>query len=90
VLEIDVQGARQVRDALPEAISIFIAPPSFEQLRERLEGRGSDSPAQIERRLTAARDELAARDEFPYVIENDRLERALDELVELAARVCRR
>jgi guanylate kinase len=90
VLEIDVQGARQVRDALPEATRIFIAPPSFEQLRERLEGRGSDSPAQIERRLTAARDELAARDEFPYVIENDRLERALDELVELAARVCRR
>ena len=59
VLEIDVQGARQVRETLPEAVLIFIEPPSFEALDERLTGRGSDSPEQIERRLAAAREELA-------------------------------
>ncbi len=59
VLEIDLQGARQVRETLPEATQIFIAPPSPEDLRERLEGRGSDSPEQIARRLDAAEVEMA-------------------------------
>jgi guanylate kinase len=88
VLEIDVQGARQVRDALPDAALIFIEPPSFEDLVERLTERGSDSPEQIERRLAAAREELAARDEFHYHVCNDDLERAVDELSELAATMC--
>ena len=85
MLEIDVQGARQVREALPEAKLIFIEPPSFEDLERRLAGRASDQPDQIERRLAAARDELAAAGEFDHRIVNDDLQRALQELSELAA-----
>jgi guanylate kinase len=85
VLEIDVQGARQVREALPEAVSIFIEPPSFEDLERRLRARASDRPEQIERRLDAARDELLAAEEFDHRIVNADLKRALHELEELAA-----
>jgi len=85
VLEIDVQGARQVRESLPEAVLIFIEPPSFEDLEQRLVARASDRPEQIERRLAAARDELAAAGEFDHRIVNDDLQRALRELSELAA-----
>jgi guanylate kinase len=88
VLEIDVQGARQVRERLPEAKLIFIEPPSFEDLEARLAGRGSDRPEQIERRLAAARDELAAAGEFDHRVVNDDLQRALQELGELAATMC--
>ena len=88
VLEIEVQGARQVRDALPGATQVFIAPPSDEALRTRLVGRGSDEAEQIERRLAVAKEELAARDEFRHVIVNDRLEDAVQELVELVATMC--
>ena len=87
VLEIEVEGARQVRNALPEATQVFIAPPSDEALRERLEGRSTDAPEEIERRLTRAREELAAREEFGKVIVNDDLDRATDELVDLAATI---
>jgi guanylate kinase len=85
VLEIDVQGARQVRETLPAATRVFIEPPSFEDLIARLRGRGSDDAPQIERRLAAAREELEARDEFDHRIINDELDRALQELSELAA-----
>jgi guanylate kinase len=85
VLEIDVQGARQVREALPEAKLIFIEPPSFEVLERRLAARASDRPEQIERRMAAARDELAAAGEFDHRIVNDDLEHALQELTKLAA-----
>jgi guanylate kinase len=88
VLEIDVQGARQVREALPDAVQIFIEPPSFEDLERRLAGRGSDLPTQIERRLEAARDELAAAREFDHRVVNDDLERALTDLAGLAATMC--
>jgi guanylate kinase len=88
VLEIEVQGARQVREALPGAVQVFIAPPSDEALRTRLVGRGSDEPEQIERRLAVAADELAARDEFEHVIVNDRLEEEVEELVRLVATMC--
>jgi guanylate kinase len=80
VLEIEVQGARQVRERVPEAKTVFIAPPSREALRQRLVGRGSDSPEQIERRLRVAEEELAAEDEFDKVIINDDLNRAVQEL----------
>jgi len=80
VLEIEVQGARQVRASLPEAVEIFIAPPSLESLRERLLARGLDDPGAVERRLEIARGELAARDEFDAVIVNDELERAIADL----------
>ena len=88
LLEIEVQGARQVRDALPAAVQVFIAPPSDDALRTRLVGRGADDPQQIERRLAVAREELAARSEFRHVIVNDRLEDAVDELVQLVATMC--
>jgi len=88
VLEIDLQGARQIRDTLPEAVQVFIAPPSAEDLRRRLEARGSDSPQQIARRLELAEVELAAQQEFAKVVVNDDVERAVGELVELAATMC--
>jgi guanylate kinase len=85
VLEIDLQGARKVRRALPEAKQVFIAPPSLEDLRRRLEGRGSDSPEQISDRLAVAPRELAARAEFECVVVNDEVDRALEELEGLVA-----
>jgi guanylate kinase len=87
VLEIEVQGARQVRERVPEATSVFIAPPSEDALRTRLVGRGSDSPEQIERRLEVAREELAARDEFDHVVVNDDLGAAVEELSRLVATI---
>ena len=81
VLEIEVQGARQVRAAMPEAVQVFIAPPSLEALRTRLVGRGTDDQAEVERRLAVAEQELGAQPEFAHVVVNDRLEDALDELV---------
>jgi guanylate kinase len=85
VLEIDLQGARQVREELPEAVQMFIEPPSFEALEERLRRRAADSPEQIERRLAAARAELDAASEFDHRIVNDDLGRAVQELTELVA-----
>ena len=87
VLEIELQGARQVRAALPDAVQVFIAPPSLEALRERLVGRASERPEQIESRLGRAREELAARDEFAHVVVNDSLPRAVEELTGLAASI---
>ena len=89
VLEIEVQGARQVGEALPEATQVFIAPPNEETLRDRLEGRSTDAPEEIERRLARARDELAAASEWQRVIENDDLDRATEELIALAATIGR-
>jgi len=80
VLEIEVQGARQVREAVPDAVQVFIAPPSMDALRERLEGRGTDSPTAVQKRLATAGTEMAAQREFGHVVVNDRLERATDEL----------
>jgi len=81
VLEIELQGARQVRETMPEATQVFVAPPSLDALRARLVGRGTDDPQQIDRRLRSAEGELAAQDEFAKVVVNDRLEHAVDELV---------
>ena len=81
VLEIEVQGARQVRDALgDDAVLIFIAPPDEAMLRERLEGRGTDSAEDIEQRLRTAEVELAARAEFPLEVVNDDLQKATSDL----------
>ncbi len=82
VLEIEVQGARQVREAMPEAVQVFIAPPSADSLRQRLESRATDRPEEIERRLSAAEEELAARSEFAHVVVNDDLDRATNELTQ--------
>ncbi len=81
VLEIEVQGARQVRAAMRESVQVFIAPPDAAVLRERLDGRGTDSPTAIDARLEVAAQEMAAQDEFAYRVVNDDLGRAADELV---------
>ena len=76
VLEIEVQGARQIREAMPEVVQIFIAPPSEDALRARLVGRGTDDRGQVAARLATAREELRAQGEFGHVVINDRLEDA--------------
>jgi guanylate kinase len=83
VLEIEVQGARQIREALPEAVQVFIVPPSVDALRARLTGRGTDDPDEVARRLETAERELEAHDEFDEEVVNDRLEDALEELVKI-------
>jgi guanylate kinase len=87
VLEIEVQGARQVREALPDAVQVFIAPPSTEALRERLIARGTDSPEGIRARLAQAEEELGAQGEFQRVVVNDDLGRAAAELSGLVATI---
>ena len=87
VLEVELQGARQVREAMPGALRVFIEPPSAEDLRRRLEGRGLDSPEDVENRLEVARGELAAAHEFEHRIVNDDLARATDKLVGLVATI---
>lgn len=88
LLEIEVQGARQVRSAPglgQEAILVFLAPPSFEELARRLTGRGTEDEQTRERRLTAARDELAAEPEFDHTIVNTDVDAAVDGLIRLMA-----
>lgn len=80
LLEIDWQGAQQVRKIFPDAIGVFILPPSLEELERRLSGRGTDSAETVVRRIAAARDEMRHVDEFDYVIINDSLQQALSEL----------
>ena len=83
LLEIDLQGARQVRRAMPEALFVFLAPPSWAELVHRLVGRGTESPEERETRLATARAELAAQDEFDVVVVNHDVEQAAAELVSL-------
>jgi guanylate kinase len=85
LLEIEVQGARQVREAVPGALLVFLAPPSWSVLRDRLLGRGTESPEAVERRLQAARDELAAADEFDAVLVNADVQECAESLVALVA-----
>ena len=85
LLEIDWQGARQVRSNLPEAVSIFILPPSISALEERLRGRSTDSAAVIKRRLGEARGDMAHWDEFDHVVVNDDLLRAVGQLRSILA-----
>lgn len=80
VLEIDWQGARQVRTRFPEAVGIFIVPPSVAALRNRLGGRGQDSPEVIERRMRDARSELSHYGEYEYLVVNDVFDHALEDL----------
>ncbi len=85
LLEIDLQGARQVRRSMPQARLVFLAPPSWEELVRRLTGRGTESPEVIERRLDAARVELAAEKEFDVTLVNTSVQDVCDELVALMA-----
>lgn len=81
LLEIDLQGVRQVSQAMPEASTVFIAPPSWEVLRDRLTSRGTEDEASVARRLAVAREELAAQDEFDSVIVNADVEQAARQLL---------
>jgi guanylate kinase len=81
LLEIDLQGARQVRQTLPGARFVFLAPPTWDELVRRLVGRGTEGPEERERRLASARVELAAESEFDHTVVNDDVHRATDELV---------
>jgi guanylate kinase len=81
LLEIELQGARQVRTAMPDAHLVFLAPPSWEELVRRLTGRGTEDEERVARRLLLAREEMAAGTEFDEVIVNDDLEQAADRLV---------
>ena len=83
LLEIDLQGARQVRDQIPDALFVFLAPPSWDELVRRLVGRGTESVEERETRLDTARHELAAQPEFDVTIINDDVRRASEELVSL-------
>lgn len=83
LLEIDLQGARQVKESLPEATFVFLAPPSWDELVHRLVGRGTESAEEQHRRLETARLELAAEPEFDAVVVNDTVERAAEELVRI-------
>ena len=81
LLEIDLQGARQVRESLPDALFVFLAPPSWDELVRRLVGRGTEDDEEIERRLATARLELAAESEFDVTVVNTDVTRATDDLV---------
>lgn len=83
LLEIDLQGARQVRASMPDALFVFLAPPSWEELVNRLVGRGTESEEERERRLATARVELAAEQEFDVTVVNAEVGRATDDLVHL-------
>jgi guanylate kinase len=83
MLEIDLQGARQVRETMPEAFFVFLEPPSWEELVRRLVGRGTEGEAERERRLATAREELAAQPEFDVSIVNREVHAAAEELVAL-------
>ena len=83
LLEIDLQGARQVRATMPEALFVFLAPPSWDELVRRLVGRGTEDEEERTRRLETAKVELAAEDEFDVTIVNDDVRRAAEELVSL-------
>jgi guanylate kinase len=83
LVEVDLQGARAVKAAMPEAVTVFLEPPSFEELARRLCGRGTESEAATARRLETARAELAARDEFDVAVVNDEVNRVVTRLVEL-------
>ncbi len=83
LLEIDLQGARQVKASMPEALFVFLAPPSWDELVRRLVGRGTESEAERERRLTTARVEMAAESEFDVTVVNADVRQATDDLVHL-------
>lgn len=87
LLEIDWQGAKQVRQHFPSSVSVFVLPPSFNALRTRLAGRGQDSDEVIERRLAAAAHDVAHADEFNYIIVNDDFDHAVSDLVAITRTV---
>lgn len=90
ILEIEIQGARQVKAARPDAVTIFVEPPSWEVLQRRLTGRSTEDPAALERRLSRAKEEMAAASEFDHRVVNDDLEVAADEVVRIMSQASSR
>ena len=89
ILEIDVQGAKQVREKMPEAVSVFVLPPSSAALEERLRRRGTEDEAELQQRLRNALEECREKDEYQYVVVNDQLHRAADEFCAIYERESR-
>ena len=83
VIEVDVNGAAQIRQKMPEAKSIFIMPPSFEELKRRLSGRGTEAPEVIEKRMNCALDEIARATEYDYIVVNDDIDTAVDDIISI-------
>ncbi len=83
ILAIDIQGAKSIRDEMGEAVTIFIAPPSFKELEERLRGRSTECDAEINGRIEAAEDEMAQMDKYDYAIVNTEIEQAAGELKQI-------
>ncbi|MFT3662486.1 MAG: guanylate kinase [Gordonia sp. (in: high G+C Gram-positive bacteria)] len=83
LVEVDLAGSRLVREQLPEAVTVFLAPPSWDELVRRLTGRGTESPEVIERRLATAKVEMDAQDEFAHVVVNDDVDASAEKLVNL-------
>lgn len=83
LVEVDLQGARSVKQVMPESVTVFVEPPSFEELARRLTDRGTETAEVRERRLRTAVEEMAARDEFDVVVVNDEVQAVVDRLVEL-------
>ena len=91
ILEIESQGAAKVRQKMPEAVSLFLVPPSFEELSRRLHGRGTDSEEVIQRRLATAREEVRELEHYDYIVINDTIENAVGEILAiLVAEGCRK
>lgn len=90
MLEIELEGARSIRQRMPEAVLIFIAPPSVEELRERLAGRNTEADAERKDRLERAEEELASQHEFNYIIVNNSVDQAADELEQVIKQAFRR
>ena len=83
LVEVDLQGARAVKAAMPESVTVFVAPPTLDELARRLRGRGTETEAQFARRLQTAQEEMASRHEFDVVVVNDDVQAVVERLVEL-------
>ncbi len=83
LIEVDVNGAKSIREKLPEAVSIFIMPPSYKELKRRLSGRGTESDEVIEKRMHESLSEIARATEFDYIVVNDNLQKAVDDIIEI-------
>ncbi len=83
LIEVDVNGAKSIREKLPEAVSIFIMPPSYKELKRRLSGRGTESDEVIEKRMHESLSEIARATEFDYIVVNDNIDEAVDDIIEI-------
>ncbi len=81
IIEVDVNGAKSIREKLPESVSVFIMPPSFAELKRRLSGRGTETADLVEKRLSEALNEISRAEEYDYIIVNDELSTAVDDLI---------